>query len=278
VPDPLAGRLAACVLQRKIGIEIETALPASRHVPGEDVLTDRSARQALRNQLVADVDGRYRDRERVWAKTRMHEGTGWYATADNTDRLGEGSGANVELVTDPPIATGRDLEAEVRTVVEHVESMRQWASGFAATAGTQRTRVGTEYAIGFPSVNQVKELKKPDPPPTFAPGVNLAGWVADVEWSTTGACKLTLSGGAGQARVEVTLTQHPSKPLDIQGVRGPKRTKINAIKVKEALGAPGMNDATDGSRTRSARSPTRRLPRTLPRTTGRARTSTATCR
>src|SRR4051794_13700608 len=75
-------QLARAQLQRKIGFEIETALPASRAVDGEDEeLSDREVRQQLHHQLVADAQGTSGKCERVWPKQRMYEGPGWYATA-----------------------------------------------------------------------------------------------------------------------------------------------------------------------------------------------------
>ena len=80
--------VAQALLQRKIGLEIETALPASRAVEDEDgTLRDREVRKQLRHQPIADVQGTLGGRERVRPKERMYECPGWYATAA-TNTLG----------------------------------------------------------------------------------------------------------------------------------------------------------------------------------------------
>lgn len=233
---------ARAVLQRKIGFEIETALPASRAVQGEDeALRVREVRQDLRHQLIADVKQKYADRERVWPKQRMHDGPGWYATADNTDRLGDGSKVNVELVTDPPLPTGNDKVAELKAAVDHVKSMQDWAQGFAATAGARRTGVGGEYAIGFPSATQVTRLGNDDPAPVFRPGPALGGVGATTAWSTANVCTLTLTNGADT----ITVSQGPKKQLDVKGVRAAKKNvNLNIAKCKGSLTDAGLLEAT----------------------------------
>jgi hypothetical protein len=261
-------QLARAQLQRKIGFEIETALPASRAVDGEDQeLGDREVRRQLHHQLLADAGGTSGNRERVWPKQRMHEGPGWYATADTTDRLGAGSRANVELVTDPPLPTGGDEAAELKAAVDHVKTMEDWAKGYAASAGTTRTAVGGKYAIGFPTAKQVTRLEE-DPPPVFEPGGALSGVTASTAWSG-GVCTLTLTKGQDT----ITIGHGPKKPPEVKGVRGPKKQALHIGKCKQSLGDAGYGEAMAwikaavGAVTRTVRPPAlpkydRRLPNT----------------
>jgi hypothetical protein len=223
-------RLAQARLQRKLGLEIETALPASRAVAGEDEqMAAREPRQQLRHQLLADVRGTSGDRTRVRPKERMYDGPGWYATADNTDRLGDGSRVNVELVTDPPLATGRDEAAELKATVDHVKTMQEWAQKFAATGGTARTLVG-DYAVGFPSEPQVRRLGREDPLPQFAPRLGAFG--VTTQWNS-GACTLTLTSGG-----DTIVISDGDKGLAVRGTRKvkTKTTTLNIAKCIHALG------------------------------------------
>jgi hypothetical protein len=237
-------QVARAQLQRKIGFEIETALPASRAVEGEDeVLSVREVRQELRHQLVADAHSKSGNRERVWPKERMYEGPGWYATADNTDRLGEGSQANVELVTDPPLPTGRDEAAELEAAVKHLKTMQDWADGLAATASARRNPVGGKYAIGFPSAKQVKRLGEEDPRPEFRPSPALGGATAETAWTNSGACTLTLT----KDQDTITISHGPKKPPSVNGVRQAKKKK-SALNIKQcmlSLGDAGYGEAMD---------------------------------
>jgi hypothetical protein len=96
------------IVQRKIGFELETAIPVSKYIPGEDnrELTPR-AEDELREQLAADshklktLAGIETGKTRVTGHTPfLTWADQWHATTDNAgDRIGEASDANLEMVT-----------------------------------------------------------------------------------------------------------------------------------------------------------------------------------
>jgi hypothetical protein len=96
------------IVQRKIGFELETAIPVSKYIRGEDEkeLTPRT-KDELSEQLAADSRALKTLAQINTGKTRVTGHTPfliwadqWHATTDNAgERIGEASDANLEMVT-----------------------------------------------------------------------------------------------------------------------------------------------------------------------------------
>jgi Domain of unknown function (DUF4157) len=152
------------VVQRKIGFELETAIPVSKYIEGEEEkkLTPR-AEQELREQLAADsheltrLAGIKTNRTRVTGHTPfLTWADEWHATTDNAgDRIGKASDANLEIVTHA---------AEIETIdeaVNRLESARDFVRKvYGNDPEYDRVRIDGGHVYGLPSEAVLIQLFK----------------------------------------------------------------------------------------------------------------------
>jgi hypothetical protein len=215
-------------IRRKVGIEFETALPTSRWIDGEDdAAPAEGVKQEFAIQLRADrQDEKYKHRERVRGHEKLVDKRtteGWFATVDNTSRIGSAAKANIEVVTSPAIAVGRDwtsAELQLRTVIANIKT---WLDGVMGQNPDQaRVRVGdaNTYVIGFPSDAQIARLEVPKELANFNRGLVKTDAYAQVNLGVGMDRVAELVGAAAEAQHVAALREKRMEPAQAAAFPG----------------------------------------------------------